>query len=153
MTTADHRSSGVRGAARRWTRGAVIALMATLAVLVHHETAAAIAHVPPPGNTETISIAGMHHEALLAMPIHVSGHAMAPGVTAPAASDESGTCSGTVMQHCSAASVDTMKLAPPHQSSTGCAPCLGSETAVGRDVPGTTGRAPPDLSALSRLLL
>ncbi|SFG75062.1 hypothetical protein [Streptomyces mirabilis] len=153
MTTADHRPSGVRGAARRWTRGAVIALMATLAVLVHHETPAVIAHVLPPGKTETISIAGMYHEAPHPMPVQMSGHAVAPGVTAPTASDESGTCSGTVMQHCSAASVDTMKLAPPHQLSTGCVPCLGSETAIGRDVPGTTGRAPPDLSVLSRLLL
>ncbi|ALV33223.1 hypothetical protein [Streptomyces sp. CdTB01] len=153
MTTADHRPGGARAAALRWTRAAVIALVATFAVLVHHETAAAITHVPPTGTSETSGIAVMHHAAPLAMPGHTSGHAISPGVTAPAASDDAGVCSGMVMQHCSAAGVDSMKLPPPHLPSTGCAPCLGSGAAIGRVVPGTTGRAPPDLSALSRLLL
>ena len=56
-------------------------------------------------------------------------------------------------QHCSAAGVDSVKLAPPHQSFAGCAPTLCARAAAGRLVPGTTGRAPPDLSVLSRLLL
>lgn len=153
MTTADHRPGGARGAERRWTRALVVALVATFAVLVHHETAAAITHVPPTGTSETSTIAGMHHAAPLAMPGHTSGHAMSPGVTTPTASDDAGACSGMVMQHCPAAGVDSMKLAPPHLPSTGCAPCLRSGAAIGRVVPGTADRAPPNLSALSRLLL
>jgi hypothetical protein len=58
-----------------------------------------------------------------------------------------------VMQHCAAAGVDSLKFMPPHQPSTGCAPAIHPGAAGGRDVPGTTGRAPPDLSVLSRLLL
>jgi hypothetical protein len=153
MTTADHRPDGARGAAARWTRAAVIALVAALAVLVHHETAAAVTHVPSARVSGTSSMAGMHHKAPPAMPVHMSGHAMPSAVTAPAAVHDGGACSGTAMQHCSAAGVDSMKLVPPHQPSTGCAPAISPSAAAGRDVPGTTGRAPPDLSVLSRLLL
>ncbi|GAA3771386.1 hypothetical protein GCM10022403_003390 [Streptomyces coacervatus] len=154
MATADHREGTARGAALRWTRGAVITLLAVLAVLVHHETAAALTtHVPAMRAAETSSVASMHHSSAPAVPVHASGHTTPPGVAAPVASDDNGACSGTQMQHCSAAGVDTMKLAPPHQPSIGCAPVLSPGAAVGRDVPGTTGRSPPDLSVLSRFLL
>ncbi|MFJ4205701.1 hypothetical protein ACIP2Y_39550 [Streptomyces sviceus] len=144
MTTVDHRP----GRALRWTRAVLIALVAALAVLVHHETVAAATHLP-----SDRAMAGMHHTATLAMPVHTGGHAMPPGVTAPTGVlDEDGACSGT-MQHCSAAGVDSMKLAPPHQPCTGCAPAFWSEAGAGRAVPGSTGRAPPDLSTLSRYLL
>ncbi|MFJ8114034.1 hypothetical protein [Streptomyces sp. NPDC096132] len=148
MTTADHRPYGARGAAPQWTRAAVIALMAALAVLVHHETAAAVTHVLP-----ARAMAGMGHTAMPAPSVHTSGHAMPSLTTGPAAiHDDAGTCSGTVMQHCAAVGVDGMKLVPPHQPSTCGAPAFPG-TAGGRDVPGTTGRAPPDLCVLSRLLL
>jgi hypothetical protein len=154
MTTVHHWPDGAHSAALRWTHAAVIALVATFAILVHHDTAAAITHVPPAGVSETSGMTGMRHAAALAMPAHTSGHAMAPGVTAPTtAHDDDGACSGTAMQHCSAAGVDGLKFAPPHQPSTGCAPALPTGAVAGRDVPGTTGRAPPDLSVLSRLLL
>lgn len=154
MTTADHRPGGARGAALRWTRAVVITLMAALAVLVHHETAAAITHVPPARAPGTSSIAGMHHTDAPATPVHTSGRSMPSGVTdPPTAYEGDGACSGTVTQHCSAAGVDSMKLPPPHQPFTGCAPALPPAAAADRDVPGTTGRAPPDLSVLSRLLV
>ncbi|MGW5611607.1 hypothetical protein ACWEWI_37210 [Streptomyces sp. NPDC003753] len=149
MTTADHRPGGPCGAALRWSRAVVIALVAALAVLVHHETAAAITHVPP-----VQSSAGMHHTATPAMSIHPGGNAALFSVTAPAAvHNDDGACSSTVMQHCSAAGVDSLKLAPPHQMAPGCPAAVHPGAAPGRDVPGTTGRAPPDLSVLSRLLL
>ncbi|PBC65767.1 hypothetical protein BKI49_00425 [Streptomyces sp. Tue6028] len=149
MTTADHPTDGPRGAVLRWTHAAVIALTAVLAVLVHHETAAAVTHVPPAG-----AMAGMHHTSTTTVSVHAGGHAMPPGVTTPAsAHDDGGACSGTAMQHCSAAVADGMKLVPPHQPSVDCAPALCAGAAVSRDIPGTTGRAPPDLSFLSRLLL
>lgn len=148
MTTAGHRPDGARSAALRWTRAAVIALLAALAVLVHHETAAALTHTPPAG-----AMAGMHHTATPAMSVHTHGHAGRSGVTVPTESHgDGGGCSGTTMQHCSAAGVDSMKLVPPHQPSVGCAPAPCASASVGRDIPGTTGRAPPDLSVLSRFL-
>ncbi|AZQ39091.1 hypothetical protein EJ357_41350 [Streptomyces cyaneochromogenes] len=102
----------------------------------------------------TGGLAGMHHTDAPAMPVHTGGHAMPRAVIDPtAAHDDDGACSGTVMQHCSAAGVDSVKLTPPHQPSTGSASALPPGAAVGRDVPGTAGRAPPDLSVLSRLLL
>jgi hypothetical protein len=150
MATADHRRGATPGAVLRWTRAAVIALVAALAVLVHHETAAAMT---PAAASETGSHAGMHHAAAPTTPVEPSGLAMMSGTTAPPAPDAGGTCSGTAMQHCSAAGVDTMKLAPPHRPFTGCAPGIRAGHAVGRDVPGAADRAPPDLSVLSRLLL
>ncbi|MET9904817.1 hypothetical protein [Streptomyces sp. NPDC006446] len=149
MTTADHRSDGARGAVLRWTGSALITLLAALVLLVHHETADVITHVPSAQAT-----AGMHHSAEPAIAVHTGAHAMPSAVTAPAvARDDDGACCGTAAQHCSAAGVDGLKFGPPHQPSVGCTPALPAGAAAGRDVPGTTSRAPPDLSVLSRLLL
>ncbi|MEW2049301.1 hypothetical protein [Streptomyces sp. NPDC005476] len=149
MTTADHRPGGACGAVLRWTRAAVIALVAALAVLVHHETVSAITHVPP-----VRASAGMHRTTAPAMSVHPSSHAALFGVTAPtAAHEDDGACSGTAMQHCSAAGVESLKLAPPHQLAPGPPAAVHPGAATGRDVPGSMGRAPPDLSVLSRLLL
>ncbi|MFR0355843.1 hypothetical protein [Streptomyces sediminimaris] len=155
MATADHRRGDVRGAALRWTHAAAVVLVAVLAVLVHHETAGAVAHAPAAAASGTARPAGTHHSAVAAVPAVTCGHAveMASGATAPVASDPDGACSGTGTQHCSAAGVDTAKLAPPHRPFTGWAPGLPPGAAAGRDVPGTTDRAPPDLSVLSRFLL
>jgi hypothetical protein len=157
MTTVGHRLGGASSAVLRWTRAAVIALMAALAVLVHHETAVAIAPVSPTVASDTSSLAGMLHAAAMTHSVHTNGHATSPGAptttTTTTTTDDHGACSGTVIQHCSAAGVDSVKFVPPHHLSISCAPALPSRAAVGRDVPGTTGRAPPDLSVLSRLLL
>ncbi|MFE9882887.1 hypothetical protein [Streptomyces sp. NPDC005784] len=149
MTTADHRSDGARGAVLRWTGSAVIALLAALVLLVHHETADVITHVPSAQAT-----AGMHHSAALAITVHTSTHATPSVVTAPTvARDDDRTCCGTATQHCSAAGVDGLKFGPPHQPSVGSTPALPAGATASRNVPGTTSRAPPDLSVLSRFLL
>jgi hypothetical protein len=168
MATAAHRGGAAHGAVLRCARAAVITLVAVLAVLVHHETAATVTHVPPPGASAASGLAGMHHSPASALPPSVmppsampppvmhpqpNGRTASPGVTTPAATDDRGACSGTAAQHCSAAGVDSVQLAPPHQSVLSRAPAVRPGAAVGRDVPGTTGRAPPDLSVLSRLLL
>lgn len=149
MTTAGHRSDGARGAVLRWTGSAIITLLAALALLVHHGTADVLTHVPP-----ARAMAGMHHTAPPPKSVHTSGNAMPLAVTPPAAAHrDDGACCATAGQHCSAAGVDGLKFGPPHQPCTGCAQAVHSGAAGGRDVPGTTGRAPPDLSVLSRLLL
>lgn len=153
MATADHRRGAAPGATPRWMRAALVAVVAILAVLVHHETAAAITHVPPASASGSVSLAGMRHSTTATVPMHMDGRPTTPGATTPLASDDNGACSVTAMQHCSAAGIDTMKLAPPHQPFTGRAPGMHPGTAVGRAVAGTTGRAPPDLSVLSRFLL
>jgi hypothetical protein len=154
MTTADHRRGSASSAVLRWMRAAVIALMAALAVLVHHETAAAITHVPRTVTSDTTSsLAGLHHAAVMTHSVHTNGHATSPGAPTATATADHGACSGTGMQHCSAAGVDSVKLVPPHHPAISCAPALPTGAAAGRDIPGTTGRAPPDLSVLSRLLL
>ncbi|MFF7645854.1 hypothetical protein [Streptomyces canus] len=153
MATAAHRERAAHGGVLRWTRAVGIALVAVLAVLVHHETATPVTHVPPARASGTSSLAGMDHSPASVVSVAASGHAESLGITAPIASHDHGACSGTTMEGCSAAGVDSVKLAPPHHPATGCAPALSPHSAAGRDVPGTTGRAPPDLSALSRLLL
>jgi len=128
MTTADRGPGG----ALRWARVVVVALVAALAVLVHHETVAAV-HMSM----------GMRHAA-------VRASAPTPGP----AHDVDGACAGAAVEHCcSAAGVDSLKLAAPQQSALDCSAAVRARAVAGRDVPGTTGRAPPDLSLLSRLLL
>ncbi|MEU5099180.1 hypothetical protein [Streptomyces sp. NPDC020996] len=152
MATADHRRGAARDATPRWTPAVVVALLAALAVLVHHDTAATITHVPS-GRAAT----PMHHTAAPAGSAPVSSHVMPTGVTARAARaavhDDAGACSGTAMRHCSAAGVDSVKLVPPGRPAPDCAPAHHAGAAALRDVPGTVGRAPPDLRVLSRFLL
>ncbi|MER6630295.1 hypothetical protein ABT301_19025 [Streptomyces sp. NPDC000987] len=149
MATADHRRGAARDATPRWTRAVVVALLAALAVLVHHDTAAPTTHVPS-GRAAT----PMHHAAAPTGSVPVSGHPTPAGVTARAAvHDDAGACSGTAMQHCSAAGVDSVKLVPPDRPAPDCAPAHRPGAAALRDVPGTVGRAPPDLRVLSRFLL
>lgn len=143
--------AAARTSAVHWARGAVIALLAALAVLIHHETAAITAtpmqhaaHSPYVGH----AMPGM-------VPSSAAGpHGSAAHRTLDAPAPEHGldgsTCAGPGMQHCATASVDTVKLAAPpqghakqaanpHQAKPGLVPA------------GTIGRAPPDLSVLSQL--
>lgn len=147
----------------RWTRGAVIALFAALAVLVHHETAAAAlaptmssaVHVMPgmPG----AAMAGGSAGQAMAMSSHAHGGAAAQpaeptvAAAAPSLSDDGPACNGMVMQHCASASVDAVKLVPPTESwvPKGLAP--HDVATAGTEAAGTVGRAPPDLSVLSQL--
>ncbi|MDR3081553.1 MAG: hypothetical protein LBV60_11615 [Streptomyces sp.] len=159
MTTAEQRRSGAWRVVLRCTRGAVIALVAVLAVLVHHETAAPAPHVPPSRTLEAVGMAGMtgmaamDHGSVPPAQTRSAAHALPSRSAAPVAAGIDGACTGMAMQHCSAAGVDTVKPVPPAESTVGHTPAAPSRAAAGRDIPGTVGRAPPDLSLLSRLLL
>jgi hypothetical protein len=154
MTTAEDRRYGAWRVVLRCTRAAVIALVAALAVLVHHETAPPMAHVPPSPVVEAGDVMGMDHGSVSAAPRHSDAHTRLSGTPVPVAAEDGGYCSGLAMQHCFAAGVDTVKPAPPTQAAVGHAPAAPSRAAAGRNVPATVSRAPPtDLSLLSRLLL
>lgn len=129
----------------RWARGAVVALLAVLVVLVHHETAA----ITPPARHTAQSTHSGH-----ALPGMTSSSATAPqdssaNPTGTHGADSS-SCAEPGMQHCTTASVDTVQLAPPPQGHA--EPAADPHQAMpGRSPAGTISRAPPDLSVLSRL--
>ncbi|MGY0055643.1 hypothetical protein ACWY4P_03620 [Streptomyces sp. LZ34] len=149
MTTAGTRRICARGGAVRWTRAAVIALFAVFVVLVHHETAAVASS---PVHTAAMSgMPGMDHASAMTVSMDAMDHDSAVRTVAPVAGD-TGPCSGVAMQHCSAAGVDVVKIAPPAELHAG-RDTDTYDTPAGRAVPGTVSRAPPDLSVLSRLLL
>ncbi|AGP53536.1 hypothetical protein M271_09615 [Streptomyces rapamycinicus NRRL 5491] len=131
-------------------------LFAAFAVLLHHETNAAVS--PSVRVSDMRGMAHMVHAPSAAMSgnggmsAHRGGHDGTARASAPAAHGDDGPCSGMGVQHCSAAGVDVVKHLPPS------GPWVGREGDVhaipaGRPVPGTVSRAPPDLSMLSRLLL
>ncbi|MFK4267548.1 hypothetical protein [Streptomyces milbemycinicus] len=149
MTTAGTRRIRARGGAVRWTRAAAIALFAVLVVLVHHET---VAVASAPAHTAAMSgMPGMGHTSAMTVSKDAMDHDTAVRAVTPVGGDI-GPCSGAAMQHCSAAGVDTVKIAPPAELHVG-RDTNRSDTSAGRAVPGTVSRAPPDLSVLSRLLL
>ena len=138
-----------RRRAVRWARSAVIALCAALAVLVHHETAAAAV---PSMHTAMygMSVPGMAVSSVAAPPMGPSaGHTEMLGADPAAPSSDDGSCA-TDMQHCTTASVDTVKLPVPPPGHTERLP-HPYEAVVGPVLPGVVGRAPPDLSVLSQL--
>ncbi|MFI0773311.1 hypothetical protein [Streptomyces sp. NPDC021212] len=146
MTTAGSGPDRARGGAVRWTRAAAVALLAALAVLLHHEVPSSV-HAPA-----MAGMARMAHAPSATTAADGGGHNDTAQASTPAAHGDGGLCSGTAMQHCSTAGVDAVKFVPPSE------PWGGREgdthaTPTGRFVPGTVSRAPPDLSALSRLLL
>lgn len=146
MTTAGRGPDRARGGAVRWTRVAAVALLAALAVLLHHEIPSSAHATAMPG------MARMAHAPSATMAADGGGHKGTARASAPAAHGDDGLCSGMAMQHCSTAGVDAVKFMPPSE------PWGGREgdahaTPTSRFVPGTVSRAPPDLSVLSRLLL
>lgn len=151
MTTATDRRARSRGSAVRCARAVVIALLAALAVLIHHDTTTAAM----PARAMS-AMAGMDHTpATIAMTTTAAsaGHDTALQATNTATDDDIGACSGPAMQHCSAGDVATAKPAPPPAAAH-----LGRSDAshglfAGHGLPGTSHRAPPDLSVLSRLLI
>ena len=113
----------------RWTRVAVIALLAALAVLVHHESSAVpIGHAAP-----------------------VTAMAVPMAISADGTACDGMACGGTAMQHCSTASLEIVKLAPPAQSPVPQGRAAHDVLTSRAKAAGTTGRAPPDLSVLSQL--
>lgn len=144
----------------RWARAVVIALSAALAVLIHHETAAAAigpasstaVHLMTPGTTMPGS-----HEPAPAMPGHrhtstvVQDTMSTTAATQATFSADEMPCSGMGMQHCSTGSLETVKLPIPAQTPTSLGLAVYGAVAAGPKAAGTVDRAPPDLSVLSQL--
>ncbi|WP_189788071.1 hypothetical protein [Streptomyces capitiformicae] len=145
----------------RWAHAAVITLLTALAVLIHHESAAVAigppsspaAHVMTPG----MVMSGTHAAPATAMSGHGHGSATAQtskptAATVPTMIPADGpACDGMAMQHCSTASLQVVKLAPPTQSLAPQDLAAHEVVPSGARAAGTVGRAPPDLSVLSQL--
>ncbi|WP_435216966.1 hypothetical protein [Streptomyces sp. bgisy034] len=144
----------------RWARVVVIALSAALAVLIHHETAAAAigpasstaVHLMTPGTAMPGS-----HEPAPAMSGHrhritaVQDTASRTVATEAMISADGTPCSGMAVQHCSTGSFETVKLPVPAQTPTSLGLAAYGAVAAGPKAAGTVDRAPPDLSVLSQL--
>jgi len=146
MAVRTARSGG--GTAVRWTYGVFLTLCVALAVLVHHETSAM-------GTSSSMS--GPAHAGHVmsgsAQAVHVMGGDAATSVSDESSHDvEDGGCAMPGMQHCTSASVDTVQLAVPGESSLDPLVTL-RQAAAGRTPGALIGRAPPDLSVLSQLRL
>lgn len=145
----------------RWASAAVIALLAASAVLIHHETAAAAlspasspaAHLMMPG----MVMAGGDAAPAVESPVHAhhstSGTSAQPPKAAgsPMTSADATPCSGMAMQHCSTASLEVVKLAPPAQTPERWTLAVPAAVGTGPKAGRTVERAPPDLSVLSQL--
>ncbi|MDQ0958124.1 hypothetical protein QFZ66_002002 [Streptomyces sp. B4I13] len=129
-------------------------LLAALAVLIHHETAAITAtpvqhaaHSTHAGH----AMPGVESSSAAAVPLGTAtDHSDTLDAPVPTHGVDGSACADPGMQHCTTASVDTVKLAPPSQ-------CHGQQAAnpyqakPGRSPAGAISRAPPDLSVLSQL--
>jgi hypothetical protein len=140
----------------RWVYGAAVVLIAALAVLIHHETATDFVPAMRPSMQSSAhgaampGMPGMTSDSAAAM---TTGSARADTEirgAGPAHSSNDGACATSSMQHCSTASVDTMKLAAPLLGHVELAP-QAYQTVPGMVPAPTIGRAPPDLSVLSQL--
>ncbi|MFF7642877.1 hypothetical protein [Streptomyces canus] len=148
MTTATNRRTPAHGSAMRWTWAAVVALIAALAVLVHHDTSAAAVRTPVMS-----AMPGMDHVSEAMAPTAVSaGHGTVLGAAGPDTGDD-GACSGPAMQHCSSGDPGTAQLAPPPAVPYATWADTAYGAPAGHDPPGVSHRAPPDLAVLSRLLI
>ncbi|WP_030901120.1 DUF6153 family protein [Streptomyces sp. NRRL F-5126] len=132
---AQRAARGSGGTALRWTYGVLGTLCVALAVLVHHETCAVA--MPTAGMASTLSPG---HDA----------HVPAGRPSASVHGVVSGGCGMSGMQHCAAASVGSVQLPAPGQSPF-VAPADLRATVPGTAPTSAVGRAPPDLSVLSRL--
>ncbi|MFG2935913.1 hypothetical protein [Streptomyces sp. NPDC048282] len=149
MTTATDRRAGLRGSAARCARAVVVALLAALAVLVHHDTTSVVM----PDHSMS-AMAGMDHTSVAMTPTAApAAHDTVLKTANTAMGDEGGACSGPGMQHCSAGDVGTAKLLPPPAAATVVRSDAFPSMSAQRDPTGTSYRAPPDLSVLSRLLI
>lgn len=154
MRAATYRRISLRGSAPRWTRAAVVALLAALAVLVHHD--AAVSATP---STAMSAMSGMDRTAAMAQATAPAGHdaaarAAAPGMDHGCGGGCGGGCSGPAMQHCSSGNVSTPQLlTPPSAPAHAVQGSPAQNIRAGHGPSGTSHRAPPDLSVLSRLLI
>lgn len=150
MTTAADRRAVRRGSALRCVWAALVALIAALAVLVHHDT------------TSTAMAGGDYSATVMpmtaltaAMPMTAAtppGNGTALQAADTAKSDDDCVCSGPAGQHCAAGDVSTAKLAPP-PAAAHVTRAQAARVLAGYGLPTPSHRAPPDLSVLSRLLI
>ncbi|MEU0219652.1 DUF6153 family protein [Streptomyces sp. NPDC006265] len=146
----------VRGHVIGSAGGAVIALLAALAVLIHHETAAA-SKAPPQHATHSTHIwhamPGMASSPAAAVrQVSDFTHADSAGALAPAhGADGGSTCAVAGMQHCTSGNVEVTKQLPAPPPGTAGQTADPYQAQPGPRPAGTVGRAPPDLSVLSRL--
>ncbi|MEW2626243.1 hypothetical protein [Streptomyces sp. NPDC048106] len=149
-----YRRTGSRGGAPRRSWAAVLALLAALVVLVHHDLGPA-----PAAPATAMSAMSRTGHAVHGM----AGHGMAEhgmtgqdmtALTPVMDHDGGGACSGADMQHCTSGAVGSPQWLVP--------PAVGPHTVqgapprgvlAGHGLPGNPHRAPPDLSVLSRLLI
>ncbi|MFF5955245.1 hypothetical protein [Streptomyces luteogriseus] len=145
----------VRAHAIRCAGGAVIALLAALAVLIHHETAA-VSNAPAQHATRSTHIGhampGMtSSSAAVVRQVSDPAHADGLGALEPAHGVDGGsTCAVLGMQHCTSGNVEVLKL-PMLQQSTPMQTADPYQAQPGPRPAGMVGSAPPDLSVLSRL--
>lgn len=136
----------------RWAWAGIVALLAALAVLVHHDTTSVA--MPAPAASSMGTMPGMNHGLAAVTQIQPSsGHEATVRDTNTSTGNGSGPCSGPVMEHCSAGDIGSVKIAPspavPHTDMY----AVAAGSPVGHGPPGRPYRAPPDLSVLSRLLI
>ncbi|MFF4550701.1 hypothetical protein ACFY1J_42125 [Streptomyces sp. NPDC001406] len=151
MTTATDRRAGPPGSAVRCAWAVLVALLAALAVLIHHDTTS----TAMPARAMSV-MAGMDHtSAAMAMTTTAAStsHGTALQAANTAMDADGGACSGPGMQHCSAGDVSTAKLAPPPAAAHVGRADISYGVLSGRGLLGASHRAPPDLSVLSRLLI
>ncbi|MEU2422246.1 hypothetical protein ABZ619_14660 [Streptomyces sp. NPDC007851] len=149
MTTATDRQAGPRGGAARCARAVVVALLAALAVLVHHDTMSAVM----PAHSMS-AMAGTDRTSAAVTPTAASAaHGTVLKAADTAMGDDGGACSGPGMRHCSAGDVGTAKLLPPPAAVTAVRSDACHSMSARRDPTRTSYRAPPVLSVLSRLLI
>ncbi|WP_340382356.1 hypothetical protein U5640_36480 [Streptomyces sp. SS7] len=135
------------------------ALCAALAVLVHHDVTAmtamtsqrAAAPLSMPGMV-TAATAGHEGHPFTSSPDTSPSRSDRPSAApaTPAVSADHSLCCSGGAQHCGAASVETVTLSPPAETSPGSA-AMRPFPSCGPMTTRSTERAPPDLSVLSRL--
>ncbi|MGC9539034.1 DUF6153 family protein [Streptomyces sp. UG1] len=142
MTAQEAGTSRTRAphGAVRWAQAAVIALLAAVAVLMHHETTA----VPTGSHPSSAAHATVPERAM-------PGSLAAPPAAPAKSSADDPACSGTAMQHCTAASLEAVKLPMPVRAFATDNLAAPGAAATGAKAAGTVERAPPDLSVLSQL--
>ncbi|AEM81993.1 hypothetical protein Strvi_2266 [Streptomyces violaceusniger Tu 4113] len=163
MTVWKVRLTRTHSGAVRWARAAAVALFMVIAVLVHHQAISVMTSTSPDASRAM---------AAMAMPMDAAEHE-AHREAAPAATDAPAgpaaprtqlqanpvmygdgkmACGGMGVEHCSASSVDTLKLTAPPAMSYGERDAASHAAVSERGASGTAERAPPDvLSLLSRL--
>ncbi len=163
MTVRKVRLTCTHSGAVRWARAATVALFVVIAVLVHHQAITLMTSTSPDASRVMAS---------MAMPMDTAEHAAHKGAAqattgAPAGSaapraalqadpvmhgDGKMACGGAGVEHCSAFSIDTLKLTAPPAMSYAVHAAAPHAAVSERGASGTAERAPPDLlSLLSRL--